>query len=107
MSVASMANQTLTVSRSVAIRDAGGGVKWAMASVLRIQGRAQPLSGSDVQRHSRPDMRVTHKVYVPGAPDIRDGDRLDVKGLILWVQVVRDVDLAGKFTVLECEQRDN
>jgi len=106
MSVASLANQLLVVERAdVLIVDKSAGIMRDFSELMRIRGRAQPLSGTDVKRFSRPDMTVTHKVYVPGDPDIRQGDRLRVAGLILYVQAPRNVDLANKFTTLECEQR--
>lgn len=107
MSVATLSNVTVQFERATTTYDAGGGPIQTWVDAARVKCRVQPLSGADVIRHSKEDMTITHKVYTPGAPDIRPGDKFTYKSRTLWVRAVRDIDWAGKFLTLECEQRDS
>lgn len=106
MSVASLANRTVVVERYAATQDNWGSPARAFTFHLRSSGRLQPLSGADIIRHSKDEMRVTHKLYVSGTPDIEAGDRLTVNKKTLYVQTVRNIDEADKFLTIECEERD-
>lgn len=111
MSVATLANTKITVQRRTVTKDAGGGITRSWSNHLRIKARVQPLSSSDMIRHSKDDARVTHKVYVPGTPDIRTADRIQTArvptGHSLYVQGVRNIDLADEFLTIEAEERDD
>ena len=106
MSVATLANRTVTVYRPTDSVDAIGAPKEVYAFHLRTRGRSQPLSGADAVRLGKPESTVMHKLYIAGTPDIKARDRITIGSLILYVVIVRDIDLAGKFTTIECEQRD-
>jgi SPP1 family predicted phage head-tail adaptor len=106
MSIASLANRTVTVERATVSSGSFGGVAETWAPVCRVTLRVQPLSGADVIRHSKDDMTVTHKCYTPGTPDIQAGDRFEIDGKTLLVRAVRNIDQLDKFLTLECEERD-
>lgn len=119
MSVATLSNTSVQVQRPTETVDAWGGKTrsaWSTEQTLKM--RVQPLSGSEIRLHSREEMRVTHKVYVSGKPDIRDTDRLKPTGSVggtdkwdsnrsLYVQAVRNIDLVNSFLTLECEERED
>jgi SPP1 family predicted phage head-tail adaptor len=111
MSVATLSNITLAVQRQTATRDAMGGQTKSWASLVKVQGRVNPLSSSEMIRHSQDDDRITHKVYVAGTPDIRPLDRLSHAklraGRHLYVKGVREPSLSGNFITIECEERDD
>ena len=107
MSVASLSNRTVQFERATITRDATGGRIQTWADSVRVKCRIQPLSGADVIRHSKEDMSVTHKAYTSGTPDIQPGDKFTLGSRTLFVQAVRDIDMLGRYTTLECEERDD
>lgn len=101
MSVATLANKTVVVERRTYNYDLAGGRTYSWELVATVKARVQPLSSSEALRHSSDDSRVSHKVYVPGNPDITAGDRLIVDDYVLHVTGVRDIDLVGRFVTIE------
>lgn len=109
MSVATLANTTITIERPANTLTKGA-ITQSFAQVLRVRARVQPLSSEDRIKHSREESQVTHKVYVSGTPDIRAGDRIPIVRTAgtryLYIHGARDIDEAGVFLTLECEERD-
>lgn len=106
MSLASLANQTATVERLTTTTDSWGGPVRAWSAVTTAKCRVQPVTGVDSIVQARPDLRISHRVYFPGSPDVQAGDRLKVDGLTLYVEVVRDIDRLRRLLTVDCEERD-
>ena len=107
MSVASLANKTLTLERQTQAADGWGSPKDTYTPTSRVTGRLQPVSGDDAMIHGRPDLRITHRFYVSGNPDIRSGDRLDDAGAKLYVVDLGDHRQAFlRFLRVGLEERD-
>jgi head-tail adaptor len=47
---------------------------------------------------------ITHKVYVPGAPDIKATDRFTFRGDTYQIHAVRNIDELDRFLTLEVTQ---
>jgi head-tail adaptor len=119
VSVATLSNTEVQVQRPTESVDAWGGKTrsaWTTQQTLRM--RVQPLGGDEIRLHGREEMRVTHKVYVTGKPDITDRDRLKPTGSVggtdkwdsarsLYVRAVRNIDLVNSFLTIECEERED
>jgi SPP1 family predicted phage head-tail adaptor len=106
MSLTSLCDKLVTIERMSETGDAWGGITESYASVGTAKARIYPVSGSDAVIHGRPDMRITHRFYFPGTPDIKADDRLLYNLRYFYVQVVRNIDEQGKFLTVDCEERD-
>lgn len=109
MSVATLADKTVSVERATITRDGQGGRVETWAEVLSVSARIQPLSAGESIRYSREAEIVTHKIYVPLSPDIRHGDRIvfvNVHDVTETYEVkgVRNIDHQDRFLTIEAER---
>ena len=105
MSVASLANTTITVQRATISRDNTGGAVETWAHHLTLKARVQPLSGAESQLYSRETEQVVAKAYIPGAPDVKHSDRVVIGSDTYIIRAVRNVDLLNHHTVLELDRQ--
>lgn len=109
-------NATCVIQRSAQTKDARGApIQGNYVNHLTgVRCRIQPLSGDEARKYGRLDEEITHGVFVAPGQDIVARDR--VTGVVpdepasvatrspLDVKFVREYDLAGVLTRLECQE---
>ena len=88
MSVATLSIHEIVIQRKFDAQDTTGGPTEDWIDYISTPARVQPLNGAERNAYMRTLGVVSHKVYVPGAPDIEGTDRMVFKG---QVYVIRDV----------------
>jgi head-tail adaptor len=106
MSLTSLCGKTVAIERGSDTGDNWGGQTRSYSQVAKAKCRIYPVTGNDSVIHGMPDLRITHRLYFPGTPDIRSGDRFKFGSRYFYVQVIRDVDEQGVFLTVDCEERD-
>ncbi len=103
MSVASLANKSITVQRSTDTAGAFGGKAESWANHLKLQARVQPISGSENFRYNRDLEAVLVNMYVPGAPDVTHKDRVQFRSKTYKIIAVMNTDEVDVFLKIVCE----
>jgi len=102
MSVGSLSVTTLLHSRKTYAQD---GSSPTNNFISTYECRVNPLTGIEQIKYAKETTLITHKVYIAGSPDIRNGDTLFNESITLLVRAVRNIDLIGKFLTIECEEQ--
>jgi head-tail adaptor len=111
VSVATLANSTITVQRPTITPDPVGGRTITWADHLTLKARVQPRGGRETINNAKIDDRTTHFIYIPGAPDVQQKDRITQSkvrtGRSLYILRVENIDLLDHHLRVQAEERDD
>lgn len=101
----SLLNHEFTISRRRRSPDGRGG--WAIdyVEIGTARGRIRPASSREREVARQEEREITHVFYAPAGTDIRRGDQVNVGGLSVEVEAVREPSQAGEHLEIDCRER--
>ena len=103
--IEALLNNTFSLSRVSRTDDAQGGWVEEYSPVGTFRGRIYPVEGTERDIARSEEVQITHKVYTHANEDIRKGDLISLRTLVLEVVMVREPSMAQHHLVLECRER--
>jgi len=101
----SLLNNSFAISRSRRTPNGRGGWVEDHVLVATVLGRIRPASSTEREAAQLEERQITHVLYVPVGTNIARGDLVEMEGLEVEVDGVREPSHAGEHLEVDCLQR--
>ena len=101
----SLLTHLATIERRRRTPDGQGGWVIDYVPVGTVAARIRPTSGAEREVALAEGRDVMHVLYACYGANIRRGDRVTVRGLVVEVEAVREPSLAGEHIEVDCLER--
>jgi SPP1 family predicted phage head-tail adaptor len=98
-------NRTATIWRRDRTPDGQGGFPIGYVQVAAVRGRMRPASSGEQEIAAAQGRQITHVLYVLHGTDVARGDQVDIDGMTVEVQGVREPSRAGYHLEVDCRER--
>lgn len=101
---ASMLREPLSFQHEVSVDDDVGGQVKQFKTYLTTKGHIKPTSGRERFFGMQLEANITHKIVVRYNPQIKEKDRIVLRGEFLQIRAVLNIEYRNQWLELACEK---